>query len=33
VKDRTGVADRIAQQRTVPIQWVSASHASGSGQR
>jgi len=24
VKDRTGVADRIAQQRSVPIQWHDA---------
>ena len=32
VKDRTGVSDRIAQQRSVPIQWVSSNLASGSGQ-
>ena len=32
VKDRTGVSDRIAQQRSVPIQWVSSNLASGAGQ-
>ena len=32
VKDRTGVSDRIAQQRSVPIQWVSSNLASSSGQ-
>ena len=32
VKDRTGVSDRIAQQRSVPIQWVSSNLPSSSGQ-